>query len=95
MVVALVIAVTVTQVGLWDTRVVVRRFVVYAVVVGALTLIFAGVYFAMLLALSSPAVGTRYRWLALLVAAGAVFAADPLRRRIRASLGAASAGGTQ
>ena len=43
----------VTQVGLWDSRVVVRRFVVYAVVVGALTLIFAGVYFAMLLALSS------------------------------------------
>jgi hypothetical protein len=41
-------------------------------VVGALTLIFAGVYFTMLLALSSPAVGTRYRWFALLVAAGAV-----------------------
>ncbi|MET1007921.1 MAG: hypothetical protein ABWX96_20385, partial [Propionibacteriaceae bacterium] len=36
-VVALVIAVTVTQVGLWDSRVVVRRFVVYAVVVSALT----------------------------------------------------------
>lgn len=85
-VVALVIAVTVTQVGLWDSRVVVRRFVVYAVVAGALTLIFAGVYFAMLLALSSQAVGTRYRWLALLVAASAVFAADPLRRRVRASL---------
>ncbi|HEY5786593.1 MAG TPA: ATP-binding protein [Microlunatus sp.] len=85
-VVALVIAVTVTQVGLWDSRVVVRRFGVYVVVVGALSLIFAGVYFAMLLALSSPAVGTRFRWLALLVAAAAVFAADPLRRRIRASL---------
>ena len=85
-VVALVIAVTVTQVGLWDSRVVVRRFVVYAVVVGALTLIFAGVYFAMLLALSSPAVEDRYRWLALLVAAGAVIAADPLRRRVRTGL---------
>ena len=85
-VVALVIAVTVTQVGLWDTRLVVRRFVVYAVVVGALTLIFAGAYFAMLLALSSQAVGGRYRWLALLVAAGAVVAADPLRRRVRGGL---------
>ena len=85
-IIALVIAVTMTRVGLWDTRLVVRRFVVYAVVVGALTVIFAGVYFTMLLALSSPAVGTRYRWFALLVAAGAVFAADPLRRRIRNAL---------
>ena len=94
-VVALVIAVTVTQVGLWDSRVVVRRFVVYAVVVGALTLIFAGAYFAMLLALSSQAVGDRYRWLALLVAAGSGVRRRPVATPGPRQPGASPAGGAQ
>ena len=95
MVVALVIAVTVTQVGLWDSRVVVRRFVVYAVVVSALTLIFAGVYFAMLLALSSQAVEDRYRWIALLVAAGGGVRRRPVAPPDPRESRTAPAGGTQ
>ena len=83
---AIVIGITATRVGLWDTRLVVRRFAVYAVMVGGLTVVFAGVYFAMLLALSSRAVNARYRWVALLVAAIAVLAAEPMRRRARTVL---------
>lgn len=64
----------------------VRRFVVYASVVAVLTAVFVGVYFAVLVVLSSQAIDDRYRWWALLVAAVAVIATDPLRRRVRASL---------
>ena len=56
-VVALVIAVTVTQVGLWDSRWSCAGSWSTSSWSAPLSLIFAGVYFAMLLALSSPAVG--------------------------------------
>lgn len=85
-VMALTIGLTLTRVGLWDTRLVIRRFGVYATVVAVLTVIFVGVYFAVLMVLSSQAVDDRYRWLALLLAAVAVIAAEPLRHRVRAGL---------
>lgn len=85
-VVALVIGLTVVQVGLWNTRLVIRRFVLYLAMTALLTVVFAGVYFAVLLVLSSGAVDDHYRWLALAVAAAAVIAAEPLRRRLRTGL---------
>jgi signal transduction histidine kinase len=80
------IAVAVLQYHLYDVRLVIRRVVVYGGLTVALTAIFIGVYFAVLAALSGQIVGTRYRWVAVVVATAAVLAAEPLRRRIQTRL---------
>jgi signal transduction histidine kinase len=77
------IAIAVLQYHLYDVRLVIRRAVVYGGLTVALTALFIGVYFAVLAALSGQVVATRYRWMAVVVAVGAVLAADPLRRRIQ------------
>ena len=52
----------------------------------SLTALFVGVYFAVLAALSGQVVAVRYRWVAVVVAVGAVLAAEPVRRRIQIRL---------
>jgi hypothetical protein len=71
------IAIAVLQYHLYDVRLVIRRVVVYGGLTVALTAIFIGVYFAVLAALSGQVVATRYRWVAVVVAVGAVLAAEP------------------
>jgi signal transduction histidine kinase len=80
------IAVAVLQYHLYDVRVVIRRVVVYGGLTVAITALFIGVYFAVLAALSGQVVAVRYRWVAVVVAVGAVLAAEPLRRRIQTRL---------
>jgi two-component system NarL family sensor kinase len=80
------IAVAVLQYHLYDVRLVIRRVVVYGGLTVAITALFVGVYFAVLAALSGQIVGARYRWVAVVVAVGAVLAAEPLRRRIQIRL---------
>jgi two-component sensor histidine kinase len=77
------IAIAVLQYHLYDVRLVIRRVVVYGGLTVALTALFIGVYFAVLAALSGQVVATRYRWVAVVVAVGAVLAAEPVRRRIQ------------
>jgi signal transduction histidine kinase len=84
--VVIAIAVAVLQYHLYDVRLVIRRVVVYGSLTIALTALFVGVYFAVLTALSGQVVAVRYRWVAVVVAVGAVLAAEPLRRRIQARL---------
>ncbi len=84
--VVIAIAVAVLQYHLYDVRLVIRRVVVYGGLTIALTALFVGVYFAVLAALSGQVVAARYRWVAVAVAAGAVLAAEPLRRRIQIRL---------
>jgi hypothetical protein len=84
--VVIAIAVAVLQYHLYDVRLVMRRVVVYGGLTVALTALFVGVYFAVLAALSGQIVAVRYRWVAVVVAVGAVLAAEPLRRRIQARL---------
>jgi hypothetical protein len=60
--------------------------VVYGGLTVALTVIFIGVYFAVLAALSGQVVAVRYRWVAVAVATAAVLAAEPVRRRIQVRL---------
>jgi hypothetical protein len=76
------IAVAVLQYHLYDVRLVIRRVVVYGSLTVALTVVFVGVYFAVLAALSGQVVSVRYRWVAVGAATVAVVAAEPLRRRI-------------
>ncbi|HEU4907729.1 MAG TPA: hypothetical protein VFT17_02570 [Propionibacteriaceae bacterium] len=80
------IAIAVLQYHLYDVRVVIRRVVVYGGLSIGLTAIFVGVYFAVLAILSGQVVAVRYRWVAVVVAVGAVLAAEPLRRRIQIRL---------
>ena len=80
------IAVAVLQYHLYDVRLVIRRVVVYGGLTVALTVVFVGVYFAVLAALSGQVVSVRYRWVAVGAATVAVVAAEPLRRRIQTKL---------
>ena len=80
------IAVAVLQYHLYDVRLVIRRVVVYGGLTIALTALFVAVYFAVLAALSGQVVADRYRWVAVVVAVGAVLAAEPVRRRIQIRL---------
>ena len=80
------IAIAVLQYHLYDIRLVIRRVVVYGGLTVALTALFVGVYFAVLAALSGQLVAVRYRWVAVVVAVGAVVAAEPVRRRIQTRL---------
>jgi signal transduction histidine kinase len=80
------IAIAVLQFHLYDVRLVIRRAVVYGGLTIALTALFVGVYFAVLAALSGGVVAARYRWVAVVVATGAVLAAEPVRRRIQMRL---------
>jgi signal transduction histidine kinase len=80
------IAIAVLQYHLYDVRLVIRRVVVYGGLTIALTAVFVGVYFAVLAALSGQVVAVRYRWVAVVVAIGAVLAAEPVRRRIQIRL---------
>ena len=80
------IAIAVLQYHLYDVRLVIRRVVVYGGLTVALTAVFVGVYFAVLAALSGQVVAVRYRWVAVVVATGAVLAAEPVRRRIQIRL---------
>jgi two-component system NarL family sensor kinase len=80
------IAIAVLQYHLYDVRLVIRRVVVYGGLTVALTVIFIGVYFAVLAALSGQVVAVRYRWMAVAVATAAVLAAEPVRRRIQVRL---------
>jgi signal transduction histidine kinase len=84
--VVIAIAVAVLQYHLYDVRLVIRRVVVYGGLTVALTALFVGVYFAVLGALSGQVVAARYRWIAVVVAVGAVLAAEPVRRRIQIRL---------
>jgi signal transduction histidine kinase len=84
--VVIAIAIAVLQYHLYDVRVVIRRVVVYGGLTIALTALFVGVYFVVLAALSGQVVGVRYRWVAVVVAVGAVLAAEPVRRRIQIRL---------
>jgi signal transduction histidine kinase len=84
--VVIAIAVAVLQYHLYDVRLVIRRVVVYGGLTVALTALFVGVYFAVLAALSGEVVAVRYRWVAVVVAVGAVLAAEPLLRRIQIRL---------
>jgi signal transduction histidine kinase len=84
--VVIAIAVAVLQYHLYDVRLVIRRAVVYGGLTIALTALFVGVYFAVLAALSGQVVAVRYRWVAVVVAVGAVLAAEPVRRRIQIRL---------
>jgi signal transduction histidine kinase len=80
------IAIAVLQYHLYDIRLVIRRVVVYGGLTVALTALVVGVYFAVLAALSGQLVAVRYRWVAVVVAVGAVLAAEPVRRRIQTLL---------
>jgi signal transduction histidine kinase len=80
-----IVAMTVVRHRLYDIRLVIRRAVVYGTMVLVLTAVFAGVYFLVLLGLSSR-VGQGYRWIAVMAAVVVVLAADPLRRRLRVGL---------
>ncbi|HET9301845.1 MAG TPA: hypothetical protein VFO20_03625, partial [Propionibacteriaceae bacterium] len=84
--VVIAIAVAVLQYHLYDVRLVIRRVVVYGGLTIALTTLFIGMYFAVLAALSGQVVAVRCRWIAVVVAVGAVLAAEPLRRRIQLRL---------
>ncbi len=84
--VVIAIAIAVLQYHLYDIRLVIRRVVVYGGLTVALTALFVGVYFAVLAALSGQLVAVRYRWVAVVVAVGAVLAAEPVRRRIQTRL---------
>ena len=84
--VVIAIAIAVLQYHLYDIRLVIRRVVVYGGLTIALTGLFVGVYFAVLAALSGQLVAVRYRWVAVVVAVGAVVAAEPVRRRIQTRL---------
>jgi signal transduction histidine kinase len=84
--VVIAIAVAVLQYHLYDARLVIRRVVVYGGLTVAITALFVGVYFVVLAALSGQVVAVRYRWVAVVVAVGAVLAAEPLRRRIQVRL---------
>jgi two-component system NarL family sensor kinase len=80
------IAVAVLQYHLYDVRLVLRRVVVYGGLTIALTTVFVGVYFVVLAGLSGQLVAVRYRWVAVAVAAAAVVAAEPVRRRFQTRL---------
>jgi signal transduction histidine kinase len=84
--VVIAIAIAVLQYHLYDIRLVIRRVVLYGGLTVGLTALFVGVYFAVLAALSGQLVAVRYRWVAVVVAVGAVLAAEPVRRRIQARL---------
>jgi len=84
--VVIAIAIAVLQYHLYDVRLVIRRVVLYGGLSIALTALFIGVYFAVLAALSGQLVAVRYRWVAVVVAVGAVLAAEPVRRRIQTRL---------
>jgi hypothetical protein len=72
--VVIAIAVAVLQYHLYDVRLVIRRVVVYGGLTVAVTALFVGVYFAVLAALSGQVVAARYRWVAVVMAVGAVLA---------------------
>jgi hypothetical protein len=72
--VVIAIAVAVLQYHLYDVRLVIRRVVVYGGLTVAVTALFVGVYFAVLAALSGQVVAVRYRWVAVVMAVGAVLA---------------------
>jgi len=80
------IAIAVLQYHLYDVRLVIRRVVIYGGLTVALTVIFVGVSFAVLAALSGQVVAVRYRWVAVAAATAAVLAAEPVRRRIQIRL---------
>ena len=77
----------VLQHHLFDIRVVVRRVVVYGALTGLITVLFVGVYSAVLAGASTQVGDVRVRWVAgLAAAAGVVLLAEPARRRLAALL---------
>ncbi len=79
-----IISFAVLQHHLFDIRVVVRRVVVYGVLTGLITVLFVGVYSAVLAGASTQPGDVRVRWVAgLAAAAGVVLLAEPARRRHR------------
>ena len=82
-----IISVAVLQHHLFDIRVVVRRIVVYGALTGLITVLFVGVYSAVLAGASTQVGDVRVRWVAgLAAAAGVVLLAEPARRRLAALL---------
>ncbi len=81
------ISFAVRQHHLFDIRVVVRRVVVHSALTGLITLLFVGVYSAVLAAASTRPGDVWVRWVAgVAAAAGVVLLAEPARRRLAALL---------
>jgi signal transduction histidine kinase len=82
-----IISLAVLQHHLFDIRVVIRRVVVYGALTGLITVLFVGVYSAVLAGASTQVSDVRVRWVAgMAAAAGVVLLAEPARRRLMALL---------
>ena len=82
-----IISLAVLQHHLFDIRVVIRRVVVYGALTGLITVLFVGVYSAVLAGASTQMSDVRVRWVAgMAAAAGVVLLAEPARRRLTALL---------
>ena len=82
-----IISLAVLQHHLFDIRVVIRRVVVYGALTGLITVLFVGVYSAVLAGASTQVSDARVRWVAgMAAAAGVVLLAEPARRRLMALL---------
>jgi two-component system NarL family sensor kinase len=82
-----IISLAVLQHHLFDIRVVIRRIVVYGTLTGLITVLFVGVYSAVLAGASTQVSDIRVRWVAgMAAAAGVVLLAEPARRRLTALL---------
>jgi two-component system NarL family sensor kinase len=82
-----IISLAVLQHHLFDIRVVIRRIVVYGALTGLITVLFVGVYSAVLAGASMQVSDVRVRWVAgMAAAAGVVLLAEPARRRLTALL---------
>ena len=82
-----IISLAVLQHHLFDIRVVIRRIVVYGALTGLITVLFVGVYSAVLAGASTQVSDVRVRWVAgMAAAAGVVLLAEPARRRLMALL---------
>ena len=81
-----IISLAVLQHHLFDIRFVIRRIVVYGALTGLITVLFVGVYSAVLAGASTQVSDVRVRWVAGMAAAGVVLLAEPARRRLTALL---------
>jgi len=82
-----IISLAVLQHHLFDIRVVIRRIVVYGALTGLITILFVGMYSAVLAGASTQVSDVRVRWIAgMAAAAGVVLLAEPARRRLTALL---------
>jgi signal transduction histidine kinase len=82
-----IISLAVLQHHLFDIRVVIRRIVVYGALTGLITVLFVGVYSAVLAGASTQVSDVRVRWVAgMAAAAGVVLLAEPARRRLTSLL---------